>query len=112
MPNLTQRYLKKILFYDPKTGIFIWKVNRRSIKVGDVAGFTQCNGYRRIKIDQKRYYASRLAYLYMEGSFPKEEMDHKNRIRNDNIWKNLQAVSLTFNRRGREKWNSEAKSKV
>ena len=40
-----------------------------------------------------------LAFLYMEGYFPENFVDHKNRIRDDNRWKNLRHVSHLCNMR-------------
>lgn len=100
--KLTQTYLKKLLFYSPEEGTFTWGVSRanNSIKAGAVAGNVHYpSGYRRIHIDGKSYKASRLAYLYMTGAFPPEQMDHKNRIRDDNAWDNLRAVSQSENMR-------------
>lgn len=101
MINLTQRYLKEILFYSPETGVFTWRVSRSRTKEGTIAGYLIKKGYRIITIDKKRYLASRLAYLYMKGRFPREEMDHKNRVRDDNRWNNLREVSSSGNSKNR-----------
>ncbi len=34
-----------------------------------------------------------LAFLYMEGAFPKNEVDHLNHNRSDNSWVNLRKVT-------------------
>jgi len=97
---LTQSKLKEILYYNPDIGIFIWKRSFAGpIKAGDPAGFLKPNGYIQIKINQMRYYAHRLAWLYINGNFPEKDMDHINRIRNDNRWKNLRCVSKQCNAR-------------
>lgn len=91
---LDQKYLKSILNYNPDTGIFTWiKSPHGRISVGCKAG-TYMNGYISIKIDQIGYYAHRLAWLYMTGEWPSVEIDHKNRKRDDNKWKNLRLASL------------------
>ena len=82
--QLTQERLKELLHYDPETGYFTWKISpNNAVKVGSVAG-TSMNNYIRIIIDHKAYLAHRLAFLYMEGYFPEHEVDHINRIRDDN----------------------------
>lgn len=68
--------------YNPSTGLFI---NRES---GLPASQKNENGYIKIEIRGIRYYAHRLAYLIMEGEWP-NQIDHKNRIRDDNRWSNL-----------------------
>lgn len=98
MKQLTQARLKELLHYDPETGVFTWRVDKgNKIKKGGKAGCIEGNGYRIIGIDGKVYKASRLAFLYMEGYFPENDVDHKNQIRNDDRWKNLRHVSRQCN---------------
>jgi hypothetical protein len=87
---ITQEQLKQILSYDPETGDWMWLAGRRE---GFVAGSTTIEGYRYINIGGKKYRASRLAYLYMTGKWPEHEVDHKNRIRNDERWVNLREAT-------------------
>jgi len=95
---ITQNELKQALNYDPTTGLFTWKVsNSRRVKVGSVAGCLKVHGYITININNKRYYAHRLAFLYMTGNFPENEIDHINIIRNDNRWFNLREATSTQN---------------
>jgi len=94
----TQKRLKELLHYDPVTGIPTWKVFRRhNANIGDVAGYINKRGYRIISIDDHPYKASRLAYLYMTGNFPSEEIDHENRIKHDDSWGNLRPLSRLGN---------------
>lgn len=105
MKKLTQERLKELLHYDPKTGAFVWRhrilsQGRISRLSGKVAGsVNKATGYRQIGIDGKRYYASRLAWLYMEGYSPEREVDHRDRIRHNDKWKNLRHVSHQCNLR-------------
>jgi len=92
MEDITQEELKRLLHYNPKTGIFRWK---------KIAGKTTSRGYRVIKINKKRYYAHRLAFLYMTGEFPSlkggKVVDHKNQKKDDNWWRNLRVVTSSTN---------------
>lgn len=98
MIKLTQDRLKAVLNYNPKTGLFTRTVFRSSnAKKGDVAGSLTVNGYFEISIDNIRYLAHRLAFLYMIGHFPEHNIDHINGIRNDNKWCNLREVSQSCN---------------
>lgn len=98
--ELTQEELKRLLNYDPDTGIFTWKVQcgRRGI-IGCIAGCIAQSGHRRIAINRIGYAEHRLAFLYMTGAFPPDgmEVDHINRIRTDNSWKNLRICSSAQN---------------
>lgn len=91
---LTARRLRKLLSYDPSTGTFRWRVHRRGVKVGSVAGSTRgCEGYRLIGVDRKLYTASRLAWLYMTAEWPKFQIEYINNNRSDTRWGNLREVT-------------------
>ena len=94
---ITQTRLKELLDYDPETRVFTWRENRSNVKAGDVAGAIQPHGYVTIRINCKKYYAHRVAYLWMEGYFPEYEVDHINRVRGDNRWENIRHVSRSCN---------------
>lgn len=93
---LTQERLKELFSYNPKTGIFIRLTNRYRWKKGSVAG-TLTNGYIRIKIDHVLYQAHRLAFLYMEGEFPANIVDHIDMNRSNNRWRNLRHCTYSQN---------------
>ena len=101
---ITQDYLQSILHYNPETGIFTWlKPNKMSSKkVGDRAGKTKIKYYITITIDGRSYKAHRLAWLYMTGSFPASFIDHKDRVKYNNAWINLRAVTPAGNCRNRK----------
>jgi len=95
---ITADELKELMEYDPETGVFTRRVQRGSAKAGDVAGYIDpSTGYRVISIKNKDHYAARLAHLYMEGEWPKNSIDHINRIRNDDRWENLRPANRTEN---------------
>lgn len=96
--KLTQEQLKGVLNYNPKTGNFTWIVSRKGVNIGVPAGIIdKDSGYRKIKIDGNQYRASRLAWLFIEGYFPENEIDHINRIKDDDRWENLRHVSRQCN---------------
>lgn len=98
--KLTQDELKELLHYDPDTGVFTWKVSpTNNVKVGDVAGCRYPEGYIKVHFKGKPYRAHRLAFLYMTGEWPKDQVDHINHIRDDNRWRNLRDVSHQENHR-------------
>ncbi len=100
--KITQGRLKEVLYYDPDTGAFTWKITKSSLATkGKTAGTLSPGGYRSIQVDGKHYQASALANLYIEGFLPEHEMDHINRDRDNNKWKNIRHVSHSCNVRNR-----------
>jgi hypothetical protein len=95
---ITQSELKELLDYDPRTGIFIWKGKKgsRACK-GKTAGATDAYGYIVIRINNVLYKAHRLAWFYSHGEWPETNLDHINRIKNDNRIKNLRVASQSLN---------------
>ena len=92
--------LKEILHYEPDTGIFTWLVSTgKRVKAGDIAGCIEAEGYRVIRIKTKLYKAHRLAWLYMTGKWPKHQIDHDDRVRNNNKWSNLFEATNTENQK-------------
>ena len=100
---LTQKRLKEVLRYCPKSGGFLWLVTTKRLKKGDVAGFIGNLGYRKIKIDTKAYLAHRLAWLYIYGDFPENQIDHVNGVRHDNRISNLRDVTAADNMKNRRR---------
>lgn len=95
---ITWEELKSILDYDPSTGVFTYKVRRGTRKFpGDEAGSLTLLGYVSIKINRKPYFAHRLAWLYQTGQWPKNQIDHKNRLKTDNRFENLRDVTPAVN---------------
>jgi hypothetical protein len=103
MNKITQKELQRILHYDPDTGIFIWKARTANrTHIGTIAGTKSVRGYVCIQINKKIYAAHRLAFLYMEGYLPENDVDHINRIKDDNRWCNLREVSKSCNKRNQK----------
>jgi hypothetical protein len=92
---INQSELKALLEYNKDTGEFYWIDGPFK---GMLAG-TKCKstGYIRIKINQERYGAHRLAWLYVTGEWPIKFIDHKNLKRDDNKWLNLRQATVQQN---------------
>ena len=97
--KLTQKRLRELLHYNPETGVFKWNLLVGRSVVGGTAGSLDKDGYRHIGINKKDYKAHRLAWLYINGYFPENQVDHINRKKDDNRFKNLREVSQTCNNR-------------
>ena len=103
-PTLTAEQLRELMHYDRDTGIFTRKVSAASnARAGDVVGTTMCVGYLAVSINYKKHLLHRLAWLYVYGEWPKEQLDHINRIRTDNRICNLREATHTQNARNMSK---------
>ena len=98
---LTQEKLKEKISYNPETGALTWNiVAKYGMEKGDEAGWLDKNGrtyYRNVQINGIKYKAHRLAWLYMKGSFPVNEIDHIDHDGTNNKWSNLRDVTHAEN---------------
>lgn len=89
---MDQETLKNLIIYDPETGVFTWR------STGRIAGNNKREGRVRIRINYISYKAHRLAFLYMIGRWPEDQVDHINRDPSDNRWSNLREATSSQNR--------------
>lgn len=95
---ITLEELKEYFFYDQVIGIFLRKKPVANCsKVGEVAGHINKKGYIIIKFRQKAYKAHRLAWFYVTGEWPKDQIDHINRDKTDNRFDNLREADNSLN---------------
>lgn len=90
---------KKAYHYNPETGQFTRLIRQgRSNLPGLLSPKpAKLSGYLRHNFCGTVYYAHRLAYFYMTGTWPENDIDHINGIRHDNRWCNLRAASREIN---------------
>lgn len=93
---ITQNYLKETFNFDPETGIFVRIKNNR------VVASHHCRGYIQISINRKAYLAHRVAWLYVYGEWPKNQIDHIDHDRTNNRIANLRDVSGHCNQQNRK----------
>lgn len=117
---ITQDYLKECLTYDIDKGFFVWnerpeqhfnclngyKIWNKRFKGKEAGHIKKTCGYRVICIDNFRYQAHRLAWLYVHGVEPSDNIDHINHIRTDNSIKNLRVASHETNSRNASMYKS------
>lgn len=102
MRKITQSELRDLLHYSEDTGEFTWRYDRPGQPLaGSIAGCTTSEGYIRICVNKRYYLAHRLAWLYMFGEWPAEQVDHINQIKSDNRRVNLRSVTHAENMQNR-----------
>lgn len=109
MSRLTPDFLRHLLHYDPLTGVWTWvnPMPRSKVRSGERAGSIDSNGRRKFRVAGEHHYSSRLAYFYMTGRWPKDQMDHINRVRDDDRWENLREATQSQNSYNRA-WAEES----
>lgn len=102
--KLTQARLKEVLHYGPETGLFTWlSTVIPPVYAGKISGYIDDYGYRVLNLDGNRRSQHRLAYLYMTGDYPVNQIDHVNGDRSDNRWCNLRPATDSQNRQNMKK---------
>jgi hypothetical protein len=100
---LPQSQIKVRLAYDKHTGVFTWKIPPRSrpdICVGDIAGGIHSRlGYRYIA----GYRASRLAWFFVYGKWPAEQIDHIDHNKANDSIANLRELTAAENAQNKNK---------
>jgi hypothetical protein len=94
---VTAERLRDALDYDPDTGWFTWRATRGRAKAGARAGRLNANGYWEIGVDGRLHQAHRLAWLYVHGAWPADQIDHVNGVRDDNRIANLREATAAQN---------------
>lgn len=89
--------MKENLKYDPETGKFTYYRSVGCRRIGQEAGWITANGYRYIKASGVAYPAHVLAWFYMTGDWPDNDIDHKDLDRDNNAWPNLRLATRPQN---------------
>lgn len=101
--DLTAEVIRRILNYDPETGVFRWKrradqsVQWNARYVGAIAGAPHPKGYRQISISGTMYAARRLAWLHVTGAWPLGPLNTKNLDKLDDRFDNLRPATNSQN---------------
>lgn len=108
---ITQTRLKELLHYNEETGVFTWKIRcgARAL-AGNAAGSKTSEGYFGLHVKGVSYLSHRLAWLYVNGEFPKDEIDHINGDKSDNRIENLRESTRQGNNQNLRKCQKNSSS--
>lgn len=125
---ITQSELQKLLHYDPETGLFTWLPRPKSMfktarafnawntrYSGKGAGCIQkikTNKYIVIKIHDHLHYAHRLAWLYVKGILPEDQIDHIDGNGTNNAYTNLRDVDSQENSKNAKMYSNNKSGKT
>ena len=93
--DLTADTLRSLLHYDADTGVFTWIKPRPGVSRKRAAG--SGSRYLNVAVNGVRYLGHRLAWLYVHGEWPADEIDHINGDKLDNRLVNLRLASRSQN---------------
>lgn len=102
--EITQALVQELFSYDPLTGAVTHRTNKVKAKIGDRAGSSSKSESRYLRIFGKKELEHRIIWLYMTGSLPVGEVDHKDHDRGNNIWDNLREVTHGVNMMNKPKY--------
>lgn len=106
---LTVQFVRSVLHYNPDTGVFTWlRPTSNRVRAGDIAGRQEQRGtntYLRIGIKCECPYAHRLAWFYMTGEWPPDEVDHRDTDGLNNRWANLRLATRAQNNANHRQFN-------
>lgn len=98
MSKLTHSLVKELFDYDPHTGKLTHaKDSPPKGKKGREAGWVTSYGYRRVGAATNEYFAHLVIWLWMTGTIPEMDVDHKDGNRDNNKWDNLRLATRSQN---------------
>jgi len=101
-------WVREHVSYDPDTGFLHWKLRARGRVMNRPLGCPDANGYIKVSINLVSTYAHRVAWFLHTDEWPKNEIDHINRLAYDNRFVNLRDATVSENQmnRGRMRTNT------
>jgi hypothetical protein len=101
LSGVTAEEVKRLFDYDPDTGVFTRKAFPSKYTHGPIGvpvGW-YIKGYLNVCIRRKNYRLCRLAWLYVYGTWPSNQIDHINGVRDDDRIANLRDATNQQNTR-------------
>ena len=94
---ITQELVMSLFTYNSETGYLNRKNTSGGRLAGERVGYVELNGYRRLRIKGRQYAEHRIIWLLTFGNLPNVQIDHINRVRNDNRIINLRLANASQN---------------
>lgn len=98
--KISHERLLELLHYDLATGHFLWRVRKGKTVIGARAGnlnLSNGQGYRTVILEGKVYREHVLAWFYVHKLWPKNLIDHKDGVRDNNASLNLREATKSQN---------------
>lgn len=112
---MTPEDVRRIFCYDPETGLLFWRERKQGRTFGAV-GRKDKDGYLIFKMNWRkdRFCVHRVAWAYVHGKWPADQIDHINGDKSDNRLCNLREASTTENMRnvGKQSHNTSGLKSV
>jgi hypothetical protein len=95
--DLTCERLRELFSYDEESGLFRRRECADRSESGKIASGKVRSGHIKFRVAGRKYYAHRLAFLYMNGVWPSVHIDHKDGDPSNNAWRNLREAFGNIN---------------
>jgi hypothetical protein len=98
---ITAAWVRENLIYEEDVGVFLWKRRGPGRMMGRVLGTKVWPGYIAMKLNNLRFYAHRVAWLYVHGEWPAGQIDHIDGDKGNNAISNLRVATPSQNSAGK-----------
>ena len=105
--DLTAQRAHDLFDYNPTTGVLVrkfWRGGRGG--AGTTVGVKTALGYLQIRVDGRHYLVHRVAWLMTHGNWPAEQIDHIDRVRDNNKLSNLREATNAENLRNKGQYRT------
>lgn len=111
MVEISAQRVRELFLYDPETGVLTRRVRTPTRNnAGEKAGSRNGSGHLQTRVDGRLVSVHRIAWLYVYGRLPENQIDHINGIRDDNRIANLREATNAENMQNQKRGRSDGRS--